>query len=299
MTTMLTPTDAAAAGESGATGQDPRKLMRRGNRNRALKYVLLVLISVSVLFPLAWMAISGFKGKTEVLRSPFQFFPEMWNFQNYIDIAQDPQFSRAMLVTFTGAVIFTVLSLAVNSMAAYALARLEFRFKRFWWVFCILPMFVPMMAILLTSFVVVAQLGMLDTMAVLIIPGVASAVQMFFLRQFYLNMPIAVEEAALIDGCSRWQIFLKIFVPQSAAVFVVVGIGSYMAFWNAYVWPILTITNPDLTQIMQFLGNFRSDRGPQWGLLMAGSTLAALPTIALVLFFQRYIVDGVRISGIK
>ncbi len=299
MTTMLTPTDAAAAGESGATGQDPRKLLRRGNRNRALKYVLLVLISVSVLFPLAWMAISGFKGKTEVLRSPFQFFPEMWNFQNYIDIAQDPQFSRAMLVTFTGAVIFTVLSLAVNSMAAYALARLEFRFKRFWWVFCILPMFVPMMAILLTSFVVVAQLGMLDTMAVLIIPGVASAVQMFFLRQFYLNMPIAVEEAALIDGCSRWQIFLKIFVPQSAAVFVVVGIGSYMAFWNAYVWPILTITNPDLTQIMQFLGNFRSDRGPQWGLLMAGSTLAALPTIALVLFFQRYIVDGVRISGIK
>jgi multiple sugar transport system permease protein len=160
-------------------------------------------------------------------------------------------------------------------------------------------MFIPSMAILLTSFVVVAQLGMLDTMAVLIIPGVASSVQMFFLRQFYLNMPIAVEEAALIDGCSRWQIFLKIFLPQSAAVFVVVGIGSYMAFWNAYVWPILTITNPDLTQIMQFLGNFRSDRGPQWGLLMAGSTLAALPTIVLVLFFQRYIVNGVRISGIK
>ena len=299
MTTMLAPKETIAAGESGTTGQDPRRLMRRGNRNRALKYVLLVLISVSVLFPLAWMAISGFKGKTEVLRSPFQFFPEMWNPQNYIDIAQDPQFSRAMLVTFAGAVIFTALSLAVNSMAAYALARLEFRFKRFWWVFCILPIFVPRMAILMTSYVELAQLGMLDTMAVLIIPGVASAVQMFFLRQFYLNMPIAVEEAALIDGCSRWQIFLKIFVPQSAAVFVVVGIGSYMAFWNAYVWPILTITNPDLTQIMQFLGNFRSDRGPQWGLLMAGSTLAALPTIALVLFFQRYIVDGVRISGIK
>jgi multiple sugar transport system permease protein len=299
MTTMLTSTNPSASATTDGPGPSPRKALRRGNRNRVLKYILLVLISVSVLFPLAWMAIAGFKGKTEVLRSPFQFFPDMWNPQNYIDIAMDPQFSRAMIVTFTGAVIFTALSLAVNSMAAYALARLEFRFKGFWWVFCILPMFVPMMAILLTSFVVVAQLGMLDTMAVLIIPGVASAVQMFFLRQFYLNMPIAVEEAALIDGCSRWQIFLKIFVPQSAAVFVVVGIGSYMAFWNAYVWPILTITNPDLTQIMQFLGTFRSNRGPEWGLLMAGSTLAALPTIALVLFFQRYIIDGVRISGIK
>jgi len=80
---------------------------------------------------------------------------------------------------------------------------------------------------------------------------------------------------------------------------VVVGIGSYLAYWNAYVWPILTITNPDLTQIMQFLGQFRSQRGNEWGLLMAGSTLAALPTIGLLLIFQRFIVSGVRISGIK
>lgn len=268
-------------------------------RIRVAKWVLLVLISVSVLFPLAWMAIAGFKSKTEVLSSPFQFFPEVWNLQNYLDIAADPEFSRAMVITFVGALMFTALSIVVNSMAAYVFARLEFRFKRFWWVYCILPMFVPSMAILLTSFVVVTQLGMLDTLAVLIIPGAASAAQMFFMRQYYLAMPIAVEEAALIDGCSRWQIFLRVFVPQSAAVFVVVGIGSYLAYWNAYVWPILTITSPELTQIMQFLGQFRSNRGPEWALLMAGSTLAALPTIALLLFFQRFIVSGVRISGIK
>lgn len=280
---------------------DSRKTsnITRHDRNRVVKWVLLVLIACSVLFPLGWMAIAGFKGRTEVLRSPFQFFPEVWNLQNYIDIVQDPEFSRAMIITFVGAVIFTALSLIINSMAAYALARLEFAGKRFWWVVCIMPMFIPGMAILLTSFMVVSQLGMLDTLAVLIIPGVASSIQMFFLRQFYLGMPVAVEEAALIDGATRWQIFLKIFVPQSAAVFVVVGIGSYMAYWNAYVWPILTITNPDLTQIMQFLGTFRSARGNDWGMLMAGSTVAALPTIALLLFFQRYIVNGVRISGIK
>jgi len=273
--------------------------MTHAIRTRSVKWVLLVLISVSVLFPLAWMAIAGFKGKTEVLSSPFQFFPEVWQVQNYVDILKDPEFSRALLITFVGALIFTAGSLAVNSMAAYAFARLEFAGKRLWWVYCILPMFVPSMAILLTSFVVVTRLGMLNTLAVLIIPGVASAVQMFFLRQFYLGMPMAVEEAARLDGCSRWQIFLKIFLPQSLAVFVVVGIGSYMGYWNAYVWPILTVTSPELTQIMQFLGTFRSNRGNEWGLLMAGSTLAALPTIALLLFFQRYIVAGVRISGIK
>lgn len=266
---------------------------------KAAKAVLIALISVTIMFPLAWMAIAGFKGQTEVLRSPFQFFPDMWRWQNYTEILADEQFSRAMAVTFVGALIFTALSLAVNSMAAYAFARLEFAGKRFWWVYCIMPMFIPMMAILLTSFVVVSKLGMLNTMAVLIIPGVASAGQMFFLRQYYLNFPIAVEEAAMIDGASRWQIFLKVFLPQSAAPFVVVGIGSYLAYWNAYVWPILTITDPDLTQIMQFLGTFRSERGVQWGLLMAGSTLASLPTIVLLLIFQRYIVNGVRISGIK
>jgi multiple sugar transport system permease protein len=146
---------------------------------------------------------------------------------------------------------------------------------------------------------VVSKLGMLNTLAVLIIPGVASAAQMFFLRQFYLNMPMAIEEAARIDGASRWQIFLRIFLPQSAAPFVVMGITAYLAYWNAYVWPILTISDPNLTQIMQFLGNFRSDRGNDWGLLMAGSTLASLPTVALLLIFQRFIVNGVRLSGIK
>ncbi|MEJ7649482.1 MAG: carbohydrate ABC transporter permease [Nakamurella sp.] len=225
------------------------------------KVALVVLISVSVLFPLAWMAMAGFKGKTEVLRSPFQFFPDVWDPQNYQDILADPDFVRAMVVTFVGAVIFTLASLLVNSFAAYAFARLDFVGKKFWWLFCIVPMFVPMMAILLTSFIVVTDLGMPDTLAVLIIPGIASSFQMFFLRQFYLNYPVAVEEAALIDGASRWQIFLRIFLPQSKPPFVVVGIGSFLAYWNANVWRVLTITSPDLTQIMQYLGNFRSNRG--------------------------------------
>ena len=256
-------------------------------------------ICLSVLFPLAWMAIAGFKGRTEVLRSPFQFFPDTWDTSNYVAIVHDPVFVRAMIITFIGAVIFTILSLLVNSLAAYAFARLDFRFKRFWFVVCIIPMFVPMMAILLTSFVVVTKLHMLNTMAVLIIPGVASSLQMFFLRQFYLNTPAAIEEAALIDGANRFQIYLRIFLPQSKAPFVVVGTASFLAYWNSYVWPVLTITDPKLTQIMQVLGNFRSDRGNDWALLMAGSSIAALPTLILLLIFQRYIVNGVRIAGMK
>ena len=273
--------------------------MREPLGRRIAKWVLATLIVVSTMLPLAWMIIAGFKGKNEVLRTPFQFFPDVWIWENYIQILGDAAFMQAMIITFIGAVLFTALSLTVNSFAAYAFARLDFRGKSLWWAYCITPMFVPGMAILLTSFVVVSNLGMLNTLAVLIIPGAASAAQMFFIRQFYLNTPVAIEEAALIDGASRWKIFWTIFLPQSQGPFVVVGVGSFLAFWNAYVWPILPIQDPQLQQIMQYLATFRSDRGNEWGLLMAGSALAALPTILLVLIFQRYIVNGVRLAGMK
>jgi multiple sugar transport system permease protein len=266
---------------------------------RLVSYAFVVFIAITCLLPIAWMAIAGFKGRNEVLRTPFQFFPDIWRTENYAQILGDPDFVRAMAVTFGGALIFTALSLTVNSMAAYAFARLDFWGKRFFWVFCIVPMFIPGMAILLTSFMVVTKLGILNTLAVLIIPGVASSFQMFFIRQFYLSTPVALEEAAMMDGASRWRIFTSIFLPQSLAPFVVVGVASFLGYWNAYVWPILTIQSPELTQIMQYLGNFRSERGNEWGLLMAGSILAALPTILLVLVFQRWIVNGVRISGLK
>lgn len=270
--------------------------------NRVRKTVLYAIAGIATLFalfPLLWVAIAGFKRREEVLATPFKFLPDRWLVENYTDILGDPLFNQAMLVTFGGAILFAVLSLIVNSSAAYVFARLEFRFKRLLWVYVILTMFVPGMAILLTSFIVVDKLGMLDTLAVLVLPGVASAGHMFFIRQFYLNIPMALEEAALIDGANRFRIFTGVFVPMSFPVFVIVGIGSYLGYWNSFVWPTMTITNPDLFQIMQYLYNFRSERATEMGMLMAGSALAAAPTIVLFLIFQRHIISGIKISGLK
>ena len=157
------------------------------------------------------------------------------------------------------------------------------------------------MAILLTSYIVVTRLGMLNTLAVLVLPASASGLHIFFIRQFYLSIPTAIEEAALVDGATRWQIFTKIFLPLSKPVFVVVGVTSFLTFWNSYVWPIMTITEPNspLTLIQPYLATFRSERTIEYGMLLAGSTLAALPVIILFLIFQRHIISGIRISGIK
>jgi multiple sugar transport system permease protein len=263
------------------------------------KVILGLLFVVASLFPLAWMVIAGFKSKTEVVETPFQFFPEVWLWQNYAQILADPTFLRTLVWTFFGAVLFTVGSLAVNSLAAYAFARLDFRFKKTIWAIVITTMFIPGMTILLTSFIVVTRLSMLDTLAVLVIPGLASAGMVFFIRQFYLNIPKSLEEAAMLDGCGRFGIFVRIFLPLSKPPFVVMGITAFLAYWNSYVWPILTITSPDKFVLQQYLATFRSERSTELGLLMAGSVLAAAPVIILFLIFQRQIIGNIKMAGLK
>lgn len=263
------------------------------------KVIAGLLFLVAALFPLAWMVIAGFKAKTEVIQTPFQFFPEVWKWENYVQILADPTFTLTMGWTFMGAVLFTLLSLTVNSLAAYAFARLEFRFKRTIWTIVITTMFIPAMTILLTSFIVVTKLSMLDTLAVLVLPGAASAATVFFIRQFYLNIPASLEEAAMLDGCGRFAIFIRIFLPLSKPPFVVMGITAFLAYWNSYVWPILTITSPERFVVQQYLATFRSERSTELGLLMAGSVLAAAPVIILFLIFQRQIIGNIKMAGLK
>lgn len=313
-TAVVTQTspESADTRESPAAREETARLVALRRRARRQRYlsprwiatVLLKMVCTAViiglaLFPLAWMVISGFKLRTEVVRTPFQFFPDVWRWENYVQILQDTSFLRTLLITGGGAVIFTVSSIAVNSMAAYAFARLEFAGKRIVWPVVLGTMFIPGMTILLTSFIVVTKLHMLDTLAVLILPGMAAAGHIFFVRQFYLNIPSSLEEAAVVDGCSRWGVYLRIFLPLSKAPFVVVGIGSFMAYWNAFVWPVMTITSPQLYQVQQYLAAFRGERASELGLLMAGSVCAAAPIIVIFLFFQRSIIANIKMAGLK
>lgn len=306
---MTALTEARAPRSTPNTGADAVQLRRGARRRRmleprwiltfAVKAFFSLVIVFMALFPLAWMIISGFKLRTEVVSTPFQFFPEVWQWQNYGQILSDTAFLRTLLITGGGAVVFTVGSIAVNSMAAYAFARLEFRGKRFVWPAVLMTMFIPGMTILLTSFIVVTDLRMLDTLAVLIIPGMAAAGHIFFVRQFYLNIPSSLEEAAVMDGCGRWGVYLRIFLPLSKAPFVVVGITSFMAYWNNFVWPVMTITSPELYQVQQYLAAFRGERSSELGLLMAGSACAALPIIVIFLIFQRQIIANIKMAGLK
>jgi multiple sugar transport system permease protein len=208
-------------------------------------------------------------------------------------------FLQSMASSAFVAVTAALLAVTINSMAAYAYARLEFRFKRVLWRSTIFTMYIPGITILITSFVVVNSLGMLDSYSVLILPGLASAYSIFFFRQFFLNMPMATEEAALIDGASRFRIFLSIFIPNAKSPYVIMGTGAFLGYWNSFLWPAMTVTSSKYMQVMQVIRSYNNMYSTSYGVVLAGSAIAALPPIIVFLIFQRYIVKGIVISGIK
>lgn len=273
--------------------------MRHSASVKTILAILSILLLVATLFPLLWMGLSSFKPTGEIGSTTLRLFPTKWTSEHYTKLLQDGTYFRAMVLTFLGAVLFAVAGAAINSMAAYAFARIDFAFKRVLWAYTIVTMFIPFMSIFITSFVVVHALGMLDTLSVLIVPALAAAANVFFFRQFYLFFPRSVEEAAIIDGASRFAIFLRLFVPNSISIFVIIGIQRFMGYWNAYIWAVMTITSPQLYTIMQKLSYFRNDYGNDWGIIMAGSSLGALPPLILLFIFQRHIIQGIKVTGIK
>lgn len=260
-----------------------------------------VLVTVVALFPLLWMVMAGFKPEREVLSVPLRIVPTRWVVDSFRRLFADTTFPflGAMRSTFIVSSVASIMALTVNSMAAYAFARLEFRLKRLLWAVTIVCMYIPGITILLTSFILVSRLGMLDTMAVLILPGVANAYSIFFFRQFFLNLPLSLEEAALIDGATRFRIFTRIYLPNSLSPLVIIGVGTFLGYWNSFLWPTMTITKITNLQVMQVMRSYSSMYSTWWGTVMAGSTLAALPPIILFLIFQRHIVKGIILSGIK
>jgi multiple sugar transport system permease protein len=160
-------------------------------------------------------------------------------------------------------------------------------------------MYIPGMTILITSFLVVNALGMLNSFAVLLLPGLIGGYSIFFFRQFFLNMPSSLEDAARIDGCGCFRIYWNIFLPLSATPLIVSGAGCFLGYWNSFLWPSITITDRRLQQVMPIIRSFQTAYGTEYGRIMAAGTIAVLPPIILFAIFQKYLVKGVILSGLK
>ena len=204
-------------------------------------------------------------------------------------------------MTLLVAAISTVLSLFVNSLAGYAFARLEFPLKKVIWIVVLSTMFIPGITILLTSIEVVSALQMMNRIWVLIIPGVASAYNIFFFRQFYLGFPKDYDESARVDGCNSFSIFFRIYLPSSSTPMVIMGAGTFMGYFNSYLWPTLTVNgDQNLAQIMTTINKLFNDSTTLgYGAVLAAAFIALIPAVVIFIVVQRYIKEGIALTGVK
>ena len=275
-------------------------------KKRSTKSILFIVVSILVsviilvvsLFPLVWMILSSFKTQREV--SAGAFLPSSIDFFNYQELSLRG-FWQSLGMTFLGAIISMTGCIVVNTMAAYAFARMDFYLKKFLWACILLPMFVPGITLLIPLYLVAADLSLLNSLPGLILPGVAQAVHVFFMRQFFLNIPNSLEEAVALDGAGKFRTFIHLFLPLSVGPIVILAISAFLGYWNAFMWPAMIIdgdTNP-LRQVMQVIYSFNRDRNKNWPLVMAGSVIATAIPFAIYLVFQKQIVESLKISGIK
>ena len=197
------------------------------------------------------------------------------------------------------AVISSVMILALSTTSAYAFARMEFRGRDLLFTLLLCTMMIPPAVLLIPNFLVIRELGLVDSVSGVLLPGLAGAFGIFLLRQAFLNIPTELEHAARIDGCGSWGILLNVILPLSKPALITLGLFTFMSAWNMFEWPLVVLSNQDYYPLTVGLSLFRSETSADWPRIFAASVMGAAPLIFLFLLAQRYLVGGISLSGMK
>jgi multiple sugar transport system permease protein len=269
---------------------------------QALRWAVLTALTLLYVAPIAWMALTAFKTEEESALSPPTLLPKQWSGEAldtiFASSAQTPVM-RWFMNSMIASLGMGVVVLLTAAPAAYALARMEFPGKRLVLAAIVATLFVPPITFLAPNYEVVEALGWLDTLPAVIFPLAAGAFGVFFLRQFFIGLPRELEEAALLDGASRFQVFTRIVLPLSRPALATLFVLSVLTNWNDFLWPLYVLFNPEHLTLSPGLGLLQGANATNYALLMAGGLVASVPVLLLFVFAQRYIIEGVSRSGLK
>ena len=264
-----------------------------------ITHVLIYLAAAVTFAPFVWMILSSFKGLGEILRFPPTWWPEDFTFGNYVEAFSAAPFGRFYLNSLVVATAVTVGQLFTCSLAAYAFARMRFKGRDILFYLFLGTMMVPIHVTMIPSFMILHWVGWIDTYAALIVPGLASAFGTFLLRQFFLSIPRELEEAAFIDGCSRFGVLWRIILPLSKPALATLAIFTFMIVFNDFIWALIVLNTEEMYTVQLGLAIFRDRYATEWGNLMAGSVVATLPILLVFFFAQKYFIQGITLSGLK
>ena len=281
----------------------------RGGRSQFLtvlgkiaRYLALFALTIIFLFPFYIIIRNSLMTEAEITNfNAWQWLPKSPQWGNYSDVFEDDliSMSTGLRVSATLAIINLVLQTLFASMAGYALARIPFKGREFVFFLILLTLMIPGAVTFVPTFVVVSELGGISTLWGIVVPGLFNAFATFLFRQFYLDFPTEIEEAGRLDGNSYFGVYWKLLLPNSLGIMAALGILSFIYSWNAFLWPVIVGQSSDTRTVQVVLSSYLTAQTIDLTRLFAGAAIGAAPLIIVFLVLQRYIVQGVRMSGIK
>ena len=275
--------------------------MKQKNFFKYLLYGILIVYAVLTLYPFIWAFTASFKPLKEIVSGDLSFIPKEFTTDAYAYIfGRSSLFSQWFINSVIISVIGTTVNIFLNTMAGYALARLSFPGRQRIFYGLLAMMMVPSQVLLIPNYLILVNLGLLDSFGALIIPAAINIGNIFMMRQFFVSFPKDIEEAASIDGLGRFQTFFKIVMPLAMPSIATQAIFTFMGFWNEFMKPMLYISTPSRYTLTLGLQTFQAkDGGVRWDHTMAASIITIIPIIAIYLIFNRYFLKGIRMDGEK
>lgn len=279
----------------------PRRSSLKIGQGRWLFYFILIVGLSFTLLPFTMMILSSFKTNLELLRIPPTFWPEKPTLQNYIKILNDPNLP---LMRFYGnsafVAFFNVTStLFTSSLIGYMFAKFEFPGKRILFGLFLTMMMIPMQITMIPSYLILAKIGLINSLWGLIIFNALDAFGIFLMRQFCETIPNDLMDAARVDGASEWRIYWKIVLPQLGAPLATLGILGFMFNWNSYLWPMIVLQKVEVRTLPVILTWFNTAHAGQTAIVMAATVLIVIPILIVFVYFQKWIVQGFTMTGLK
>lgn len=272
------------------------RLPRAGN---VVAHIVLIVGAGLMVGPFIWEILTSFKTLSESLAVPPEVLPAHWGFENYAAVFQAIPFGNQFLNTVVMTILRTAGQVFLSAAAGYAFARLDFPFKRVIFALFLTMLMVPAQLFMLSQYQIIESLGLLNTIAALALPGLFGAFGVFLMRQFFMQLPTELSDAARLDGANTFQIFWRVMLPLAKNGMVALGILAAIWAWNDLLWPLVVNTDPDKMTLSAGLASLQGQFTTQYPVLMAGAVLASVPMIVLFVFFQKRMIEGIAVSGIK
>ncbi|HEU5138476.1 MAG TPA: carbohydrate ABC transporter permease [Bacillales bacterium] len=273
-------------------------MLLKNNLEKILVKSVLVIGGILVSLPFFWMLLGSFKTDDEILRIPPTIFPENPIIQNYINLFTNLNFDVYLINTLI-IVAWSMLGLLFNTMAGYGFGKFQFRGKEIWFMIVLSTMMLPGQITMIPTYLIINELGFVNTMTGIVLPGLIAAFQIFLIRQFMVTIPDDLIEAARLDGAGEAYIFLRLIIPLSKPILAVQVILTFIQSWNSFVWPLIIANDQSLYTLSVGLSLLQDQHTVDYGLQMAGAAIMVVPILVVFTIFQRHIVEGFNVSGIK